>query len=64
MKNVRAVLLEDAVPHKTGEQFSSAYEAALETGITVSRDTYAELNKIADRLLVPATDASRMGAGE
>ena len=64
MKNVRAVLLEDAVPHKTGEQFSSAYEAALETGITVSRDTYTELNKIADRLLVPATDASRMGAGE
>ena len=64
IKNVRAVLPEEVVPHKTSAQFSAAYEAALETGITVSRDTYAELNKIADRLLVPATDASRLGAGE
>ncbi|MEP3891433.1 MAG: hypothetical protein ABJN69_13320 [Hellea sp.] len=63
-QNVRAVLSEDVVPHKTGAQFSAAYEGALEGGIAVSRETYAQLNEIADRLLVPATDASRMGAGE
>jgi hypothetical protein len=63
-KNVRVVLPQDSLPHRISAQFTAAYEAALADGIVVSRDTYAQLNKIADRLLVPSTDASRLGAGE
>ena len=63
-KNVRAVLGEDTAPFKTAEDFTNNYEQALENGITVTRQAYVELNKIADRLLVPSTDASRQGAGE
>jgi len=62
--DVHSVLSEEDMPYKTGAQFLAAYEQALETGIAVSRDTYEQLNKIADRLLVPSTDASRRGAGE
>ena len=63
-ENVRLVLPEGSTAHKTGSQFAQAYADALDDGIAVSRDTYAQLNKIADRLLVPSTDASRRGAGE
>lgn len=63
-QNVRAVLPKNTTPYKTAAQFSTAYEAALEGGIAIAPEIYAKLNKIADRLLVPSTDASRMGAGE
>ncbi|WP_162143742.1 hypothetical protein [Hellea balneolensis] len=63
-KAVSAILPEGHAPYKTGRQFSQAYSAALDSGIAVSHQTYAQLNKIADRLLVPSTDASRRGAGE
>lgn len=63
-KNVRAILSEGVVPFKTSADFIAAQKHALEYGISVSHDAYAALNKIADRLLVPATDASRRGAGE
>lgn len=62
--NVKAVIGEDAMPYKKSEDLARAYEHALEYGIPVSHDAYAQLNKIADRLLVPSTDASRQGAGE
>lgn len=63
-ENVKAVLPRSAIPYKTNEQLSHAYEQALENGIPISQEAYSKLNKIADRLLVPATDASRRGAGE
>ena len=63
-KNVRTVLAENIEPYKTSDDFTFAYDAALERGIPVSNQAYAELNNIADRLLVPSTDASRRGAGE
>lgn len=63
-QNVRAVLPEGTAPYRTASQFAAAFEAALEGGIAISAETYGQLNKIADRLLVPSTDASRMGAGE
>ncbi len=62
--NVRAVLADNIVPFKTAKDFTDVYEHALENGIAVNRKAYAKLNKIADRLLVPSTDASRQGAGE
>lgn len=62
--NVKAVLLDNTKPYKKSEELAQAYEHALEHGIPVTRKAYAELNKIADRLLVPSTDASRRGAGE
>lgn len=63
-ENVRRVLPENTSPHKTAMELEKAYAHALENGISVSKNTYAQLNKIADRLLVPSTDASRRGAGE
>ncbi len=63
-KNVRTVLSEDVKPYKTSSDFTAAYQHALEHGIAISHKAYAALNKVADRLLVPATDASRRGAGE
>jgi len=63
-KNVRAVLADDIAPYKTYIELEAAYEKALQDGVTVSRSAYDTLNKIADRLLVPSTDASRKGAGE
>ena len=63
-KNVRTILTQDTLPYKTSEDFTLAYERALEQGVVVSASAYATLNKIADRLLVPSTDASRKGAGE
>ena len=64
LQNVRAVWPKDAAPYMTARQFSAAYERAVENGIPISRESYSVLNKIADRLLVPSTDASRRGAGE
>lgn len=64
IKNIRAILTDDTIPYKTSEDFTAAYERALEEGVVVSPRAYATLNKIADRLLVPSTDASRKGAGE
>lgn len=63
-ENVNAVLAKNSVPYKTGDQLARAYDKALENGITVTHTAYAQLNKIADRLLVPSTDESRRGAGE
>lgn len=63
-RRVRVVLPQEIVPHKTSAQFAAAYAAALADGIVVNRAVYTELNKIADRLLVPSTEASRLGAGE
>ncbi len=64
LENVRAVLPEGSLPYLTGLDLSQAYERALENGIAVSFIDYSVLTKIADRLLVPSTDASRRGAGE
>lgn len=61
---VRAVLKPGAKPLMDAAQFHAAREAALENGLTVSRDDYDALNALANRLLVPSTDASRRGAGE
>jgi len=63
-KNVRAVLRRGAAPHMTSADFAAAYGRALEGGIAVDKESYAALNEIADRLLVPSTDSSRRGAGE
>ncbi len=63
-KNVRAVIAEATGPFKTAAEFTATYAQALENGIAVTRQAYDELNKIADRLLVPSTDTSRQGAGE
>jgi len=63
-ENVRRVLPENTPPYKTAAQLEQAYAHTLDDGIAVSKNTYAKLNKIADRLLVPSTDASRRGAGE
>ena len=42
----------------------SFYELALKNGLSISTLNYEKLNLIADRILVPSTDASRLGAGE
>ncbi len=63
-ENVNVVLPHDAVPYKTCEQLARAHDLVLENGIPISVEAYSKLNKIADRLLVPSTDASRRGAGE
>ncbi len=42
----------------------SFYEIALKNGLSISTLNFKKLNLIADRILVPSTDASRLGAGE
>ena len=40
------------------------YELALKNGLSISLLNYEKLNLIADRILVPSTESSRLGAGE
>lgn len=63
-ESIREVLPEHIAPYKSCDDFTASYEQALEYGIWVSDEAYTALNKVADRLLVPATEASRRGAGE
>jgi len=41
-----------------------AYHASLQHGLTLKRTHYETLNKVANEILVEATEASRRGAGE
>ena len=41
----------------------SFYELALKNGLSISMLNYEKLNLIADRILVPSTESSRLGAG-
>ena len=40
------------------------YHASLQHGLTLKRSHYETLNKVANEILVEATEASRRGAGE
>lgn len=48
----------------TPAELAARKREALMKGIKVSAENLAKLNEIADKMLVPSTDASRKGAGE
>ena len=61
---IPVVLTENVVLDIGGAELASRYEQSLQDGIEIDESEFASICKIADRVLVEATEQSRQGAGE